>query len=163
MRKQPQTREERATRDFVAFTIEQVQARLTAQAARILSEDGDLTPRQWWIIADMMAEQPNTATELAQIANIDKGLLSRNLKALKEKGLVEMRRDPTDQRQQIIALTEAGRRKHEELIPVMRARNEWLIREIGEEDLATAMDVLEKLERATSATSFPATSPRGDG
>lgn len=145
---------DRSTRDFVAFRVERAHSRITAQAARVLARDGELTPRQWWIIADMVAEAPETATELAQISDTDKGLLSRNLKALKEMGFVEMHRDHNDQRQQIIELTEAGRRKHAELLPIMTARNNWLVHDISDEELETALKVLAKLETAAEATEF---------
>ncbi|MEO1611850.1 MAG: MarR family winged helix-turn-helix transcriptional regulator [Pseudomonadota bacterium] len=154
MRTEPTDRDNRATRDFVAFRVERAHARITAQAARVLAQDGELTPRQWWIITDMVAEQPATATELAQIADLDKGLLSRNLKALREMGFVSMERDPTDQRQQLIQLTEAGRRKHDELLPLMTARNRWLVHDVSDGELETTFRVLEKLERAAETTSF---------
>lgn len=103
----------------------------------------------------MMAEQPRTATELAQISDTDKGLLSRNLKSLREMGLVEMARDEADQRQQIISLTEAGRRKHDETLPLMKARNDWLTREVDDDELRCAMRVLEKIEKAAENVTFP--------
>lgn len=148
------TDDEKATRDFVAFKVERVHSKLTAQATKLLAERCGLTPRQWWIIADLMAEAPETATELARISDVDKGLLSRNLKTLKEKGLVEMRRDPSDQRQQLIALTEAGRAKHAETLPLMRARNQHLTAGVSPEDMRTTMDVLSALEKAASTTVF---------
>ncbi|MEL7462656.1 MAG: MarR family winged helix-turn-helix transcriptional regulator [Pseudomonadota bacterium] len=154
MRTEPTGRDDRATRDFVAFRVERAHARITAQAARVLAKDGALTPRQWWIITDMVAEKPTTATELAQIADLDKGLLSRNLKALREMGFVHMERDPGDQRQQIISLTDAGHRKHEELLPLMTARNQWLVHDVSDEDLETTFRVLEKLELAAETTDF---------
>ena len=154
MRDEPNEWNARETREFMAFRIERVHARITAQATKVLSKNSGLTPRQWWIIADMMAEQPRTATELATIADIDKGLLSRNLKALREMGLVEMTRNSSDQRQQIISLTEAGKDKHAETLPLMRARNDWLTRDISDEELECAMKVLDKLERAATTTDF---------
>lgn len=144
-----------ATREFVAFRIERAHARITAQTTRVLAKESGLTPRQWWIIADMRAEEPRTATELAQISDIDKGLLSRNLKTLRAMGLVEMTRNASDNRQQIISLTEAGRRKHDETIPLMRARNEWLTKDVSDEELSCAMRVLARVEEAAEAASFP--------
>lgn len=149
------TADARATRDFMAFRVVRAHARITAQATRLLARESGLTPRQWWIIADMMAEQPRTATELAQISDTDKGLLSRNLKSLREMGLVEMARDEADQRQQIISLTEAGRRKHDETLPLMKARNDWLTREVDDDELRCAMRVLEKIEKAAENVTFP--------
>lgn len=148
------TEDDLITRNFMAFRIERVHARLTAQSQKILAERSGLTHRQWWIIADMMAEKPRTATELAEIGDIDKGLLSRNLKALAEMGLVATESDPTDLRVQVISLTEKGREMHAHTVPVMRKRNEHLLRGIAREDLEATLRVLDQLEKAATRTRF---------
>ncbi|MGB0411529.1 MAG: MarR family winged helix-turn-helix transcriptional regulator [Pikeienuella sp.] len=146
--------EDRLTRGFLAYRVERVHSRLTAQATKILARECGLTPRQWWIIADMMAERPRTSTDLARIAEIDKGLLSRNLKALADKGLVTLERDLNDRRQQIISLTEQGREIHAETIPVMKARNDALTRDMSEGEIKLLLDLLDKVEAAAGDTSF---------
>lgn len=151
-----ETVEERMTRGFLAYRVERVHARLTWQATKILAAHCGLTLRQWWIIADMMAEAPRTSTELARIADIDKGLLSRNLKALSEAGLVTLERDYEDRRQQIISLTDKGRDMHADTIPVMRARNEALTRDMTEGEIKLLLDLLDKVEAAAADTNFSA-------
>lgn len=146
--------EDRLTRGFLAYRIERVHVRLTAQATKILAEHCGLTLRQWWIIADMMSEQPRTSTDLARIAEIDKGLLSRNLKALAEQGIVKLERDYEDRRQQIISLTEKGRQIHQDTGPVMNARNEALTRDLSEDEITQLLGLLEKVEASATKTHF---------
>ncbi|MBL0730720.1 helix-turn-helix domain-containing GNAT family N-acetyltransferase [Piscinibacter sp. HJYY11] len=50
-----------------------------------------------------------TATELARTLDLDAGYLSRLLRRLKEQGLVDSTRSPTDARQTRLSLTPAGR------------------------------------------------------
>lgn len=54
-----------------------------------------------------------TATELAQLLDLDTGYLSRMLAALKARKLVRAQRSPADARQSILSLTASGRRAFE--------------------------------------------------
>ena len=54
-----------------------------------------------------------TATELAQLLDLDTGYLSRLLAALKARKLVRAQRSPADARQSILSLTASGRRAFE--------------------------------------------------
>jgi DNA-binding MarR family transcriptional regulator len=52
--------------------------------------------------------------ELAEALVMDRGALAHNLKPLERDGLVEIRVDPKDRRNRLVALTAAGKRKLEE-------------------------------------------------
>ena len=49
--------------------------------------------------------------ELAEALVMDRGALTHNLKPLERDGLVEVRIDPQDRRNRLVALTSAGRKK----------------------------------------------------
>src|SRR5258707_13777944 len=49
--------------------------------------------------------------ELAEALVMDRGALAHNLKPLERDGLVEIRADPKDRRNRLVALTRAGRAK----------------------------------------------------
>lgn len=138
----------RAVGGFAAYRIERAHAHLAAEALVLLNKRLGLTPRQWWIIADMAELSPRTATELAAMADVDKGLLSRNLKVLAEKGFVSVERDRMDHRQQILALTDAGRALYKKGLPVMEARNQRLVENVSKEDYAVFLSVLERIDEA---------------
>jgi len=52
--------------------------------------------------------------ELAEALVMDRGALAHNLKPLERDGLVEIRADPKDRRNRLVALTAVGRKKLEE-------------------------------------------------
>jgi DNA-binding MarR family transcriptional regulator len=52
--------------------------------------------------------------ELAEALVMDRGALAHNLKPLERDGLVEIRVDPKDRRNRLVALTAVGRKKLEE-------------------------------------------------
>ncbi|MEM8753321.1 MAG: MarR family winged helix-turn-helix transcriptional regulator [Pseudomonadota bacterium] len=113
-----------------------------------MSRTLDLTPRQWWIIADMVELQPRTATELAAMADVDKGLLSRNLKVLAARGYVAVERDKIDHRQQILSLTDEGRAIYKRGLPIMEERNRNLVKDVSDEDYAVFLRVLDAIDAA---------------
>jgi DNA-binding MarR family transcriptional regulator len=58
--------------------------------------------------------------ELAEALVMDRGALTHNLKPLERDGLVEIRIDPDDRRNRLVALTAAGRAKLAESEPLWK-------------------------------------------
>lgn len=143
--------ESRIEPDFIAYSVERAFTKMNIQAARLLSERAGLSVRQWWILYDMMTEDVVTASDLIEVSDIDKGLLSRNLKALRGMGLIETVVDEDDRRQQRITVTAKGRAKFDETLPIMRARNSRLIENVSENDLATTKRVLAAVAKAAES------------
>ena len=137
---------DRPVGSFAAYRVERVHARLTAQGGALLSKHAGLTLRQWWIIVDIVETEAKTATELSEMTDVDKGLLSRNLKVLIQEGLVSMTKDATDQRRQLIKLTERGYEVYRDTLPIMNKRNESLTADVAKEEYETFLRVLDKIE-----------------
>ena len=66
--------------------------------------------RVLWELAHADPVAGLTATELGRVLDLDAGYLSRLLRSLKDRHLVEARRSPSDARQSLLQLTAAGRR-----------------------------------------------------
>ncbi len=67
-----------------------------------------LTVNQRSILAEISRSLPMTVGKLAEALVMDPGALAHTLKPLERDGLVEVKVDPTDRRQRLIALTDAG-------------------------------------------------------
>jgi DNA-binding MarR family transcriptional regulator len=67
-----------------------------------------LTVNQRSVMAQVSRALPVTVGKLAESLVMDPGALAHTLKPLERDGLVEVRVDPTDRRQRLIALTPAG-------------------------------------------------------
>lgn len=66
--------------------------------------------RVLWELAHADPVAGLTATDLGRVLDLDAGYLSRLLRGLKDRQLVESRRSPSDARQSLLQLTAAGRR-----------------------------------------------------
>src|SRR6201992_3700206 len=64
------------------------------------------------------AGAPPALGELAEMLVMDRGALTHTLKPLERDGLIEIRIDPDDRRNRLVALTAAGRRKLEQSMPL---------------------------------------------
>jgi DNA-binding MarR family transcriptional regulator len=67
-----------------------------------------LTVNQRSVLAQIGRSLPMTVGKLAEALVMDPGALAHTLKPLERDGLVEVKIDPTDRRQRLIALTAAG-------------------------------------------------------
>lgn len=141
-------------RRFLTYRLNRLQARLNAQAARYLTAHGGITLSEWRAIALIGSLEETTLTELSREAQIDKGLLSRTLKTLVERGMVDGRQDDRDNRVQRLTLTASGTKLHERILPRMRARQRFLQAALTTSEFAALHSAIDKLEIAAEVTEF---------
>jgi DNA-binding MarR family transcriptional regulator len=93
-------------------------ARLRAvipRLARVLnttSTDEDLTPAQYSVLGLVRARGPIGLAELTELEGLNPTMLSRIVKALDERGLIQRMADPGDLRAARVTATEEGERVH---------------------------------------------------
>jgi len=89
-----------------------------------------------------------TASELARALDLDPGYLSRLLRSLRERGLLQASPSASDARQSQLSLTEAGRRAFAPLDSGSQRQVQALLDGLGEQSqqqLLQAMDTLQRL------------------
>ncbi|MEV0730396.1 MULTISPECIES: MarR family transcriptional regulator [Polymorphospora] len=112
---------------------------------------GDLTATQLSALISLELGGALTPRELADIERVQPPTMTRIVAKLEERGLVGRTPHPTDGRQVILAVTEAGR---EMLDQIERARDEWLASRLAEltaaerETLSSAAEILRRIARA---------------
>ncbi|MEZ5676805.1 MAG: helix-turn-helix domain-containing protein [Thalassovita sp.] len=74
---------------FLTYRLSRVQAKLNAQAARMLRETSGVTLTQWRIIAVVGTSGQTRLSEIARATALDKGLLSRNLATLIDEKIIQ--------------------------------------------------------------------------
>ncbi|MBO0713373.1 MAG: MarR family transcriptional regulator [Acidimicrobiales bacterium] len=123
-----------------------------ARRLRGQRSDASLTLPELSALATLEHRGPMTPTELALREKVRPPSITRVLAALSQQGLVTRHAHPSDGRQALVAITEAGLA----LIKVDRARRDaWLSRRFGElepdelQSLRAAASVLEKLANAS--------------
>jgi DNA-binding MarR family transcriptional regulator/GNAT superfamily N-acetyltransferase len=100
------------------------------------------------LLWELAHHEHTTATELARTLELDAGYLSRLLRRLKEQGLIDSTRSPTDARQAQLSLTPAGRAAFAPLDQRSREQiGTWLtpLPEAHQQQLLQAMNTLQHL------------------
>jgi len=111
----------------------------------------DLKPG-WYALLTVLAERESmTPSELSRTCGRDRSTLTSSLKALSNRGLIERRWNPDDQRSYSVRLTEEGRQMQERLHAVAVV-HELRLDEIAGEDKAVLIAVLGRIA-ATFGTS----------
>jgi len=90
--------------------------------------DVDLPDVQFSILVRLVKDGTTTPGEIAEFHRIRPPSATRAVKHLEELGLATRETHPTDGRQVLVAITEAGR---EEVRETMRRRDAWLARQLA--------------------------------
>lgn len=138
--------------NFLTYRISRVHGKLNAQASKILHDTVGLPLNQWRVIAFIGGAGTISASELIRFTAMDKGLVSRNVKALLERGLLMSSPDKFDNRVHVLSLTEAGQAVFDTALPRMRRRQTKLRENLTDEDIATFRKVIAALEIAAEDT-----------
>lgn len=132
----------------VTYRLSRVQAKLNAQARRLLKAVADLSLTEWRVLIMLDEYEGVTMAEIGRRTEFDKGQLSRCIKVMSERGLLTSASSEADQRLQILRMTAEGRRRYELARPYMLQRQNMLLEVMTAEQRATLNAALEALENA---------------
>lgn len=109
-------------------------------------EEAGLTDATWSPLVHLsVAGDGITQKDLASLVGIDGSTLVRLLDILSDKGLIERRTGKSDRRAKQLFLTAAGRTAVSEIRSQLNAAEAELLKEIGDEEIATVLDVLMRI------------------
>lgn len=123
----------------------------TSRRLRQERSTNDVTPGQYSVLAVLDREGPSTPRELADCEKVQPPSMTRTLGALEDLELVDRTEHPTDGRQVLVSLNEAGRTVVRE---TRKRRDAWLARQIADLDAgerATLAEAATILTRIASA------------
>lgn len=104
--------------DYPTTLIREIYARSYANLSVSLSRYG-LAPVDWRILSTLQESDGHNIAYLAERTATERSNLSRSVDKLEQLGLVRRRREPRDRRHVQLHLTNAGRRKFDEVLPVV--------------------------------------------
>lgn len=114
-----------------------------AKFTPVLREHG-LSSQQWRVLRALIEYGELDATELSNRCFLMMPSLSRILKNMLERDLIERRTDPRDQRRSLISLTQQGEALFDELAPWNEARYDHIERILGKEKLEQLYALLDE-------------------
>ncbi|CAB3961611.1 MULTISPECIES: MarR family winged helix-turn-helix transcriptional regulator [Burkholderia] len=141
----------RDLRDLVSFQLRQLTNIYTKGSSSAYERRFNLTMNEWRCIALLHGRRGISMNRLAEHAQFDRGLTSRTVRGLEERGLVEREADEHDGRGVVISLTDAGRTLVAEVFPVADERNSRLLSCLTKAERDILPSILEKLTHQARA------------
>ena len=105
-----------------------------------------MTRAQWAVLARLERDEGMMQTEMAEALEIQPISLVRLVDRLCEQGLVERRPHPTDRRANCLYLTDAGRDRLIEMVPLAREISANVLASFSEQDVAELLRRLVSLK-----------------
>jgi DNA-binding MarR family transcriptional regulator len=146
---------ERPLQLFITYRLSTLSGKLNRQASVVLKKAGNLRVPEWRILALLTLHGEMNGSKIADLVNVDPGLVSRSLRALELRDLIATRRNDHDRRSTFVALTAAGRALHAKVLPAMQRRQNYLLSVLTAEERATLLRSIDKLQIAAEARDFP--------
>jgi DNA-binding MarR family transcriptional regulator len=136
-----------ALEDFLPYRLSVLTNTISQGIARSYREPHDINVTEWRILAVLGRFPGLTASEVTNRTAMDKVAVSRGVKTLMAKGLLQRRTDRSDRRRQRLRITpEAGVAVLEEIIPQARRYERRLLENLTTEERATLSSLLSKLQ-----------------
>lgn len=132
---------------MVTFRLSRLNARLNAQATKILAKSAGITLMQWRVFVMLEALGRITPSEIVRRTGLDKSQLSRAIKTMIDQGLVTSQSSESDQRAHYIRFTKKGLNVFHRARPLMRNRQERLSNALDQNELEVLFRAFEKLDQ----------------
>ena len=127
----------------IGFWINRVYQSTRAEMYRLFAEQGEeVTPEQWMVLIRLWEKDAVSQSELSDATLRDAPTMSRILRGMEARGIVQRRRSAEDARVQTVHLTRRGRALKDKLVPVARALVARVVRGIDAADIATTRSTL---------------------
>lgn len=133
--------------DFFPYRLSVVQQEISRSIAQVYTRNYGLMRHDWRVMAALGCDQPLSANGVAERTNMDKVQVSRAIARLRQSGLVVQEQDTEDRRRSSLRLTPEGQRIYQEIVPLVRSREDELLTAISPAELRRLDTVLGKLHR----------------
>lgn len=116
------------------------------------AEQHGMTVSEWRILSVLAHAHTLPFSELVARSSTDKALVSRTLRLLEERGVVELQSEGSTPRKKLICIiSPAGQALHDQVIPIARQRQAAMIRLLSPEERRVMHRSLKKLQQACLA------------
>ncbi|MBI5257181.1 MAG: MarR family transcriptional regulator [Burkholderiales bacterium] len=134
---------------FFPYRLAVLADTVSRSMAQVYAERFDLSRDEWRVLAGLAERGPMKTTELIRHTTLDKMQVSRAVARMEGNGLLARETDPDDKRGQRLRLLPAGRALHRKIVPMVQAREAYLLEGLGAEQRALLEQAIDRvMERA---------------
>ncbi|MBW0144141.1 MarR family winged helix-turn-helix transcriptional regulator [Sphingomicrobium clamense] len=131
--------------DFLPYQLILLADRVSRRSGAIVKRFRDMNLSQWRVLAAVAEAEGRTANEVVAVTPMDKGLVSRAVKSLIERRLIERRASDSDGRVGHLHLTRRGARLYREIAHDVRAMETEMLAALDPADASSLQASLREL------------------
>ena len=139
---------------YLPYRLSVVSNKASGLIARAYQARFGLTIQEWRVIAVLGAGEALTAQAVCEATAMDKVTVSRAIRALDQRGLVQRRRNRADRRASDVTLTPDGEAIYAEVAPLALQYEQAMLDELSQAERDQLMGLLAKLEARLDAGGF---------
>lgn len=113
--------------DFLPYRLAVLSEVVSQSLAQVYRERFGLTRDEWRVLAALADCGTVKTARVIEHTTLEKMQVSRAVQRLEEAGFVDRRPDPDDGRGWIVGLTASGRALYRKIVPVVEAREAFLL------------------------------------
>jgi DNA-binding MarR family transcriptional regulator len=132
---------------FLPYRIRVFYTDVTSTLSEIYIRDHRLTPSEWRSMAILGATGRMPATEIVERSSMDKVSVSRAVKKMHERGLLEKTNNAEDGRSSLLSLSEKGRAIYFDLVPKMLAAEARMFDGVSDEEVSAFISTMAKVRK----------------
>lgn len=132
-------------RDFLPYRLAVLSEAVSRSIAELYTQRFDLSRDEWRVLAALAGSDTMKTRDAALYTTLDKMQVSRAVAALEKRALITREADPEDRRNRILSLTPAGRALLRKLMPMVQAREAFLLEALTPDERAMLDVAAEKL------------------
>ena len=130
---------------FLPYQVILLADRVSRHSAAIVKRFRDLNLSQWRVLAAVAEVEGRTAGDVVAVTPMDKGLVSRAVKSLIERRLIERRASDSDGRVGHLYLTRRGQRTYRDIARDVRAMEATMLDALAPRDRQTLQRAMSRL------------------
>jgi len=130
---------------FFPYQVRVFYSDVTTALADIYTQDHGLTPSEWRTMAILGEDGRMPATEIVERSSMDKVSVSRSVKKMHERGLLEKADNAEDGRSSLLFLSAAGKAVYRDIVPKVLAAEKKMLSGIGAEDFEMFLGVMQQV------------------
>lgn len=146
-------------REMMTFRLLRIAAKLTQGFIKSYTSQFEIGLPEWRTLGMLGHFGPLPSIRIAELAEMDRGSISRAVAWLEQRDLVRRMDEPGHQRRKIVAMTVAGKRLHDRICAHAKARQKRILDLLAPEEQAVLNQVIGKLDGWASELHSSAATP----
>ena len=131
--------------NFLPYTLSIASQSVSSLIAKAYESKFGLTMSQWRVLVIIKNHGPIYASEICERTLLDKMVVSRSVKALKQRKLIAANQSKNDARKTNLTISKTGTQIYEDIIPIAKAYEKKLISSLSDSQYRSLIATLESL------------------